>query len=118
MDVIYALSQAWCSGKADSEFELLEKYLTDLKPEESILVGLRLGLGACIAVQHATRSLVPHDSTNDQWAPFSGAHMQQRHMSEGLEPSRDQRSQLNVAVAHNQADDHSAGCVLCHSVCH
>ena len=43
VDIIYALSQAWCQGKADTEFDLLEKYLSELKPEESILVS-RLGL--------------------------------------------------------------------------
>lgn len=38
VDVIYALSQAWCSSNEDSDFELLEKYLSGLKPEEAILV--------------------------------------------------------------------------------
>jgi len=38
VDVIYALSQAWCSSNEDSDFELLEKYLAGLKPEEAILV--------------------------------------------------------------------------------
>lgn len=39
VDVIYALSQAWCKSRDDSDFELLEKYLHGLKPEENILVG-------------------------------------------------------------------------------
>lgn len=38
VDVIYALSQAWCNSNSDSDFELLEKYLSSLKPEETILV--------------------------------------------------------------------------------
>lgn len=38
VDVIYALSQAWCNSNSDTDFELLEKYLSSLKPEESILV--------------------------------------------------------------------------------
>lgn len=38
VDVIYALSQAWCTSKEDSDFELLEKYLDALKPDECILV--------------------------------------------------------------------------------
>lgn len=38
MDVIYALSQAWCKSRDDADFEVLERYLTDLKPEEHILV--------------------------------------------------------------------------------
>ncbi|EFJ49534.1 hypothetical protein VOLCADRAFT_59445 [Volvox carteri f. nagariensis] len=38
VDVIYALSQAWCTSQSDSDFELLVKYVTDLKPEERILV--------------------------------------------------------------------------------
>lgn len=42
VDVIYALSQAWCTSKEDSDFELLEKYLAALKPDECILVSLVL----------------------------------------------------------------------------
>lgn len=38
VDVIYALSQAWCSSKDNADFDMLEKYLGDLKPEECILV--------------------------------------------------------------------------------
>ncbi|GFR48761.1 hypothetical protein Agub_g10581 [Astrephomene gubernaculifera] len=38
VDVIYALSQAWCTSQSDSDFELLVKYVSDLKPEERILV--------------------------------------------------------------------------------
>jgi len=38
VDVIYALSQAWCNSNEDTDFELLEKYLNGLKPEEMILV--------------------------------------------------------------------------------
>ncbi|GLI68046.1 hypothetical protein VaNZ11_012369 [Volvox africanus] len=38
VDVIYALSQAWCTSQSDSDFELLVKYITDLLPEERILV--------------------------------------------------------------------------------
>jgi phosphoenolpyruvate carboxylase len=40
VDVIYALSQAWCTSKDDSDFELLEKYLDALKPDECILVSV------------------------------------------------------------------------------
>eukprot|EP00877_Chromochloris_zofingiensis_P014491 jgi/Chrzof1/9296/UNPLg00263.t1_PEPC1[v5.2] len=38
VDVIYALSQSWCDSKSDEDFDALEKYLAELKPEESILV--------------------------------------------------------------------------------
>ena len=38
VDVIYALAQAWCNSNEDSDFEMLEKYLSALKPEETILV--------------------------------------------------------------------------------
>ncbi|KAF5835589.1 phosphoenolpyruvate carboxylase [Dunaliella salina] len=38
VDVIYALSQAWTSSNENTDFELLEKYLSSLKPEETILV--------------------------------------------------------------------------------
>jgi hypothetical protein len=39
IDVIYALSQAWCSSSSEEEFQALESYLMKLKPEETILVG-------------------------------------------------------------------------------
>ena len=42
MDVIYALAQAWCNSNEDSDFEMLEKYLSALKPEETILVRIDL----------------------------------------------------------------------------
>lgn len=42
VDVIYALSQAWCTSRSDSDFDLLVKYITDLKPEERILVSALL----------------------------------------------------------------------------
>jgi hypothetical protein len=32
------MPQAWCKSKEDGDFELLEKYLDNLKPEECILV--------------------------------------------------------------------------------
>ncbi|PNW76791.1 hypothetical protein CHLRE_11g476325v5 [Chlamydomonas reinhardtii] len=38
VDVIYALSQAWCTSQSDNDFELMVKYVSDLKPEERILV--------------------------------------------------------------------------------
>eukprot|EP00798_Chlamydomonas_sp_ICE-L_P009929 gene9929-7799_t len=38
VDVVYALSQAWCTSHSDDDFELLETYLSKLKPEEMILV--------------------------------------------------------------------------------
>lgn len=38
MDVIYALSQAWCTSQTDDDFEILETYLARLKPEELILI--------------------------------------------------------------------------------
>ncbi len=47
VDVIYALSQAWCNSNSDQDFELLESYLSALKPEETILVrnwGSAMGL--------------------------------------------------------------------------
>ncbi len=44
VDVIYALSQAWCNSNSDSDFELLSQYLAALKPEESILVRSRAAM--------------------------------------------------------------------------
>ena len=41
VDVIYALAQAWCSSNDDGDFDMLEKYLSSLKPEETILVNDR-----------------------------------------------------------------------------
>jgi hypothetical protein len=41
IDVIYALSQAWCNssskGESQGDFQALESYLLKLKPEETIL---------------------------------------------------------------------------------
>lgn len=39
VDVIYALSQAWCTSQTEADFDQMVKYLMDLKPEERILVG-------------------------------------------------------------------------------
>lgn len=36
-----ALSQAWCMSESDTDFEMLEKRLGALTPDESILVGGR-----------------------------------------------------------------------------
>lgn len=36
--MIFALAQAWCLSESDSDFELLEKRLEALTPDESILV--------------------------------------------------------------------------------
>lgn len=38
VDVIFALAQAWCMSESDSDFEMLEKRLEALTPDESILV--------------------------------------------------------------------------------
>ena len=38
VDVIYALSQAWCMSESDVDFEMLQKRLSDLTPDELILV--------------------------------------------------------------------------------
>ena len=38
VDVIYALSQAWVMTESDADFEMLEKRLSDLNPDELILV--------------------------------------------------------------------------------
>ncbi|KAL4856631.1 Phosphoenolpyruvate carboxylase 1 [Chlorella vulgaris] len=38
VDVIFALAQAWCMSESDSDFEMLEKRLDALTPDESILV--------------------------------------------------------------------------------
>ena len=38
LDLIYAMSQAWCQSGSESDFEMLNKYLEKLKPEETILV--------------------------------------------------------------------------------
>lgn len=44
VDVIYALAQAWCYSESESDFEMLDKRLTDLKPDEAILVSYCLRL--------------------------------------------------------------------------
>ncbi len=38
VDVIYSLSQAWCVSESDEDFDMLEKRLADLAPDERILV--------------------------------------------------------------------------------
>ena len=38
VDVIYALSQAWCMSESDLDFEMLQRRLSDLNPDELILV--------------------------------------------------------------------------------
>ena len=38
VDVIFALAQAWCMSESDADFEMLEKRLEALTPDESILV--------------------------------------------------------------------------------
>lgn len=38
VDVIFALSQAWCGSETEGDFKMLEKYICDLRPEERILV--------------------------------------------------------------------------------
>lgn len=38
LDVIYALSASWGESESSEDFEMLEKKLTALKPEELILV--------------------------------------------------------------------------------
>ena len=38
LDVIYALSASWGESEAQEDFEMLEKKLTALKPDELILV--------------------------------------------------------------------------------
>ena len=38
IDTIYALSLAWCRTESDHDFQLLEKCLADLNPDELILV--------------------------------------------------------------------------------
>ena len=37
-EVVFALSQAWCSSKDADEFNELEKYLVNLNPEESLMI--------------------------------------------------------------------------------
>lgn len=43
LDVIYALSAAWQETEAPEDFELLEKKLSELKPDELILVSVLCG---------------------------------------------------------------------------
>ena len=54
IDTIYALSLAWCRTESDHDFQLLEKCLADLNPDELILVShsctLQLSLPMCGAV--------------------------------------------------------------------
>ncbi len=40
VDVVFALSSAWVMTESDSDFEMLEKRLSDLNPDELILVSL------------------------------------------------------------------------------
>ena len=42
LDVIYALSASWGESEAQEDFEMLEKKLTALKPDELILVYCRI----------------------------------------------------------------------------
>lgn len=42
VDVIFALSQAWCMSESDDDFDMLVKRLETLKPDEHILVGGRV----------------------------------------------------------------------------
>ena len=37
-EVVFALSQAWCSSKETDDFDELEKYLVNLTPEESLMI--------------------------------------------------------------------------------
>ena len=58
VDVIYALSQAWVMTESDSDFEMLEKRLADLNPDELILVcgtAVHTQITCCsrIALQHS-----------------------------------------------------------------
>ncbi|GFH14896.1 uncharacterized protein HaLaN_11030, partial [Haematococcus lacustris] len=40
---------AWCTSNSDSDFDLLEKYLSSLKPEETILVRSRDSFASSVA---------------------------------------------------------------------
>lgn len=40
VDVVFALSSAWVMTESDSDFEMLEKRLSDLNPDELILVSI------------------------------------------------------------------------------
>ena len=40
VDVVFALSSAWVMTESDSDFEMLEKRLSDLNPDELILVSM------------------------------------------------------------------------------
>eukprot|EP00798_Chlamydomonas_sp_ICE-L_P012456 gene12459-15661_t len=42
IDVVYALSQAWCTSHSDDEFTMLEGYLKKLAPEEMVLIASSL----------------------------------------------------------------------------
>ena len=42
VDVVFALSSAWVMSESDSDFEMLEKRLSDLNPDELILVTARI----------------------------------------------------------------------------
>lgn len=65
VDVIYALSSAWVTSRSETDFELLVKYVTDLKPEERILVSAlsrvatRALLGFPMLKSKATKPIVP-----------------------------------------------------------
>ena len=57
VDAIYELATAWCEGQSEEGFAKLEQYLTELKPEESILVRACL-MGAVGLILPLSRRLV------------------------------------------------------------
>ena len=60
VDVIYALSQAWCMTESDVDFEMLQKRLSDLNPDELILV--RMVLAPPMLCPPCSAGLEPHAS--------------------------------------------------------
>ena len=48
LDVVYALSSAWSLSESDADFEMLEKRLNDLSPDELIMVPARGCAPSCL----------------------------------------------------------------------
>lgn len=58
LNVIYALSASWGQDASDTDFEMLEKKLSELTPEEMILVCIPSSSASCFARMLCLRSKV------------------------------------------------------------
>ena len=68
IDDIYQLSMAWCKTESDKDFQALEKALSELNPDELILVRPRCSvhipilalIPMCVRTVHCTVHLQPY----------------------------------------------------------